>query len=67
LEAAKSAGHELVLLVGDEPYYGRMGFCRVPEGKLVFIGPVDPGRLLYCELSAGAFARSEGKVRRALI
>lgn len=65
LDAAKALHHELVLLVGDEPYYGRMGFARVPHGKLTFIGPVDPNRLLYCELSEGAFARAEGKVRRA--
>lgn len=65
LEAAKALGHELVLLVGDEPYYSRMGFSRVPEGKLTFIGPVDPRRLLYRELAEGAFARAEGRVRRA--
>jgi predicted N-acetyltransferase YhbS len=65
LEAAKALGHELVLLVGDEPYYGRMGFTRVPEGKLIFIGPVDPQRLLYCELAEGAFSRAAGRVRRA--
>jgi predicted N-acetyltransferase YhbS len=65
LEAARAAGHKLVLLVGDEPYYGRMGFKPVPKGKLDFIGPVDPTRLLYCELEEGAFAPVQGKVRRA--
>src|ERR1700733_2703973 len=42
LEAARAAGHHLVLLVGDMSYYGRMGFEPVPKGRLVFPGPVDP-------------------------
>ncbi|WOJ90614.1 N-acetyltransferase [Methylocapsa polymorpha] len=65
LEAARAAGHALVLLVGDETYYGRMGFAPTPKGKLEFIGPVDPERLLYCELVEGALAGARGKVRRA--
>lgn len=66
LEAARTSGHALVLLVGDESYYGRMGFAPAPKGKLEFIGPVDPERLLYCELVEGAFAKVNGKVRRAM-
>lgn len=66
LEAAQSAGHELVLLVGDLLYYGRCGFNRVPEGRLAFCGPVDPDRLLYLELVPGAFSRAHGTVRRSL-
>src|SRR4029077_8643185 len=27
---AKAKGHQLVVLVGDEPYYGKMGFKRIP-------------------------------------
>lgn len=65
LEAAKAAGHKLVLLVGDMAYYGRMGFEPVPAGRLVFSGPVDPQRLLYCELIEGAFADVGGRVVRA--
>jgi predicted N-acetyltransferase YhbS len=45
-------------------YYGRMGFAPVPPGRLVFAGPVDPARLLYCELVQGAFEGVQGKVRR---
>src|ERR1700742_522385 len=30
---AKAKGHRLVLLVGDETYYGRVGFKRVPKGS----------------------------------
>jgi len=66
LGAARAAGHRLVLLVGDMSYYGKMGFVPVPPARLVFAGPVDPDRLLYCELVAGAFEGVKGKVRRAV-
>jgi predicted N-acetyltransferase YhbS len=64
LAAAKAAGHGLVLLVGDAEYYARVGFKPVPPGKIVMPGPVDPDRLLHCELRAGAFAATSGKMRR---
>lgn len=35
-----------VLLVGDEPYYGPLGFARTTPGAVVFPGPVDPARVL---------------------
>ena len=66
LEAATQAGHALVLLVGDLPYYARFGFAPVPDGRLAFCGPVDPARLLYRELVEGAFATTAGPVRRAI-
>ena len=44
LDAAKAAGWKLVLLVGDEPYYARMGFQRAPKGQISLPGPVDPDR-----------------------
>jgi predicted N-acetyltransferase YhbS len=65
LEAAKAQGWKLVILVGDEPYYGRVGFQRVPAGRIVLPGPVDPARLLYCELEAGALEAAEGEARPA--
>lgn len=66
LAAARDAGHKLVLLVGDEPYYQRMGFKRVPSGQLAMPGPVDPARVLVCELAEGAFTNVRGPVTRAL-
>jgi predicted N-acetyltransferase YhbS len=63
LAAAKDAGHRLVVLVGDEPYYGRSGFKPVPRGRAVMPGPVDPARLLVCELAAGAFEGVSGAIR----
>ena len=63
LAAAKKAGARLVLLVGDEPYYGRLGFKKVPRGLVKLPGPVDPERVLVAELADGAFANVSGPVR----
>ncbi len=66
LDAARTAGHRLTILVGDEPYYKRLGFRRTPPGRLTMPGPVDPARLLYCELVEGAFEGVSGAVSRWL-
>lgn len=58
--AAKEAGRELVLLVGDLPYYGRLGFVLVPRGQIELPGPVDQGRILALELVPGALAGFNG-------
>jgi predicted N-acetyltransferase YhbS len=60
LDAARAAGHALVMLVGDEPFYGKVGFRRVPHGQVSLPGPVDPNRLLICELKPGAFDGVKG-------
>ncbi len=65
LEAAKAAGWKLVVLVGDEPYYARMGFKPVPDGRITLPGPVDPARLLYCELEPGALETAKGELHGA--
>ncbi len=63
LVEAKAKGHRLVILVGDEPYYGKCGFKRVPPGRATMPGPVDPARLLVAELEAGAFEGVSGPIR----
>ncbi|MEI2736520.1 MAG: N-acetyltransferase [Rhodoblastus sp.] len=65
LEAARAAGHRLVILVGDPGYYGRMGFSRVPDGRMKMPGPVDPDRLQYHELVEGALDSVSGLIWRA--
>jgi predicted N-acetyltransferase YhbS len=62
LAAAKDKGHRLVLLVGDEPYYKKVGFHRVPRGEITMPGPVDPRRLLIVELEPAAFNGVSGAV-----
>ncbi|WP_040620074.1 GNAT family N-acetyltransferase [Rhodovulum sp. PH10] len=63
LAEAKAKGHRLVVLVGDEPYYARAGFVRVPAGRAKMPGPVDPARLLIAELEPGAFEGVSGAIR----
>jgi predicted N-acetyltransferase YhbS len=65
LAAAKAAGWKLVILIGDEPYYSRIGFRAVPPGRITLPGPVDPARLLYCELEPGTLERARGEARGA--
>jgi predicted N-acetyltransferase YhbS len=62
LARAKARGHRFVILVGDAPYYARVGFQKLPEGKLMLPGPVDPERFLYVELMQGALAEVRGLV-----
>jgi predicted N-acetyltransferase YhbS len=63
LKEARAKGHRLVILVGDEPYYGRSGFKPVPAGRATMPGPVDPARLLVAELADGAFESVSGPIR----
>jgi len=63
LRDARAKGHRLVLLVGDEAYYQRVGFKVVPQGRAVMPGPVDYKRLLIAELAEGAFDGVSGAIR----
>ena len=62
LAKARDEGHALVILVGDAPYYERVGFRQIPEGQMVLPGPVDPKRFMYLELAEGALAEAQGLV-----
>ncbi len=64
LSQAKKLGYDLVILVGDEPYYARQGFKQVPPGQLTLPGPCDPQRLLYCELQKGVIGTVNGRVSK---
>jgi predicted N-acetyltransferase YhbS len=63
LKDAAAKGERLAILVGDEPYYGKSGFRRIPPGRVILPGPVDPTRLLVAELVPGAFEGVSGRVR----
>lgn len=67
VEAAKTFQHDedvnLILLVGDLAYYAPFGFKQVSADKIIMPRPVDPGRVLACELSEGALKAAEGEVR----
>ena len=53
LSRAVLQGWARVMLVGDEPYYGRFGFHRLPH--VVMPPPTNPERILGRELTDGAW------------
>lgn len=60
VEAAQNAGAAAIVLVGDEPYYGPLGFKLVRRGQIEMPRPVDLDRILACEISPGAIAALTG-------
>ena len=60
---ARRTDFAAILLVGDEAYYARAGFKRIPKGKVTMGGPVDPARLLFVELAEGAFEGVSGEIK----
>jgi len=63
LKDAREKGHRLIVLVGDEPYYCRVGFKMIPKGRATMPGPVDYSRLLVIELVDGAFEGVSGAIQ----
>jgi predicted N-acetyltransferase YhbS len=63
VDAARTQGHRLVVLVGDPSYYAKAGFRPVAKGQMTMPGPVDPERLLVAELVDGAAAGVAGAIR----
>jgi len=63
LKDAKAKGHKLVVLVGDESFYGKLGFKMIPKGQVKMPGPVDPARLLIAELAPRAFNGASGMIQ----
>ncbi len=52
--AAAREGFGAVLLVGDPPYFERLGFSAQATGLITMPGPVDPRRLLLRRLDPEA-------------
>lgn len=65
LDEAAKLGHRAAILVGDEPYYARVGFSRVPAGRMTMPGPVDYSRLLWRELAPGGLDGLSGPIGKA--
>jgi predicted N-acetyltransferase YhbS len=62
-EAAAKAGWRAVLLVGDAPYFERVGFSAAPARGVVMPGPVDQRRVLLKALREGGADGLSGLVR----
>jgi len=63
LSRATTLGWARVMLVGDEPYYGRFGFHRL--GDVVMPPPTNPARVLGKALQPGAWDGVAGPVEKA--
>ncbi len=61
-EAAQAEGYPAVVLVGDEPYYARVGFSAA--SGIIMPGPVDQRRVLVRVLSPTG-AELAGPIERA--
>ena len=59
-EAAAVAGHRVIVLVGDMPFFGPLGFSVAPG--VAMPGPVDPRRVLARALQPGAADSLHGVV-----
>lgn len=60
LDAARVAGWQRAMLVGDAPYYGRFGFCRLADVEMP--PPTNPDRVLGIALQQGAWEGCVGPV-----
>ena len=60
--AALETGHDLILLVGDLPFFGPHGFDVVPPGRVILPGPADPRRVLARALQPVALDSLAGVV-----
>jgi predicted N-acetyltransferase YhbS len=67
IAAAQAGPWRGILLVGDEPYYAKVGFSRLPPGRVTFPGPVDQSRILGLSLKGGEMLTLSGQIRRAAI
>ena len=61
-EAAATAGHARVVLVGDLGFFERIGFEAPEPGRIRMPGPADPRRILVRALKPGAWDGVEGEV-----
>jgi predicted N-acetyltransferase YhbS len=58
--AAAGAGHAVIVLVGDMPFFGPLAFA--PAGGVIMPGPVDESRVLARALTPGADVDLSGRI-----
>lgn len=64
IDLAGQEGHGAIILVGDAPYYERVGFSAKPTWAMRMPGRYDQNRLLAVELKPGYLSSKEGVVSR---
>lgn len=65
IDKARALGHRAIILVGDPPYYARVGFAPLPNDGIKFPGPVDKGRILGLTLADDLHQTLQGSITRA--
>jgi predicted N-acetyltransferase YhbS len=65
-DAARQHGHRVVMLVGDLPYYGPLGFTFLGRDVITLPAWVDPDRVLVRGLVPGALEGLGGAAERVL-
>jgi predicted N-acetyltransferase YhbS len=61
--ACRAVGGAGIVIVGAERFFRPLGFSVVPPGRIALPGPVDPARLLWCELRPGGLDKVEGELK----
>jgi predicted N-acetyltransferase YhbS len=64
-EAAGAAGWPFILLVGDRPFFGPLGFSTGPTRAVRLPGPVDQNRVMARALTPGGADGLSGPVTAA--
>jgi predicted N-acetyltransferase YhbS len=64
LDAARAHGHHVVMLVGDLPYYGPLGFTFLGRDVVTLPAWVDPDRVLVAGLTEGALTGLGGAAEK---
>ena|SRR5215469_11922763 len=67
IDEARRLGHRAIILVGDLPYYARVGFTPIKPGRVHIPGPVDRARILGLSLNGDHLESLGGAVTRARI
>ncbi|MGD9814915.1 MAG: GNAT family N-acetyltransferase [Hyphomonadaceae bacterium] len=60
VQACRTVGGNGVVLVGAERFFRPLGFSVAPKDRLKLPGPVDPARVLWCELKPGGLDKVQG-------
>jgi predicted N-acetyltransferase YhbS len=65
IDSAARAGWGLIILVGDAPFFGPLGFSAAPAARIRMPGPVNQNRVMALALTPGASDDLQGEVTRA--
>lgn len=63
VSACRAVGGRAIVCVGADRFFRPLGFQIVPAGALTLPGPVDPQRLLWCELKPGGLDGVGGELK----